>query len=477
MAWQGRVTGTLGRSVLAPLVLAAVLVVASVPAAAVPLAPAASADAVGGKALPPAKAYVLVDVTTGNVLAAHNEHERLRPASLTKLLTALIAVTYLPAEATIAGTKQSWDAYPDKVGIERGVAWPLEEVLQALLVMSANDAAYAIAQRVSGSLGAFGAVMDRSARQIGMSDDPVFHDPAGLDGSEGVGGGNYVSARDLAIAGRDVLKVPVLAKIVKELSYHFVDPTGQAHWLSSANYAFLSQQPGAIGVKTGFTDAAGYCVMGAATRRGRTMLAVVMDGYNPNQTAMDLVNDGFATPVAEEPTAGRLPPPALPTPPATKSGAAAANGAHEQTGLASSGLGRTSHRGAPSSSAPGPAPAGPGEAHNARRATAGPRSSRLLASAAASPAASRGPRGGLGAVVGTLPGTLLVLAAATACLVGLAEALKLNRLRRAQPLALRTTRRTTAWVTTLGGSRRHRDDLVASYSRHERHPDPRRLDH
>jgi hypothetical protein len=71
-------------------------------------------------------------------------------------------------------------------------------------------------------------------------------------------------------------------------------------------------------------------------------------------------------------------------------------------------------------------------------------------------------------VVGTLPGTLLLLVAATACLAGLAEYLKLGRLRRAQPLTSRPGHRALAWVTTLGGSGRHRDELVASYSRHER---------
>lgn len=392
------------------------------------------------RAGPEAKAYVLVDVSTGNVLASYHEHQRLRPGSLTKVLTALVAATYLPADAAVTGTKQSGDAYPDNVGMQNGVAWPLAEVLQSLLVMSANDAAYALAQRVSGSLSAFGLVMDRSARQIGMSDDPVFHDPAGLDGAEGIGGGNYVSARDLAVAGRDLLRVPLLAGIVKEKSYHFVDPTGANHWLASANYSFLYDQPGAIGVKTGFTYAAGYCVMGAATKDGRTMLAVVMDGYNPNQTAMDLVEEGFATPVADEPHADRLPAPSLPTP-----------ALPHPTARAGAGHGHS-------------APAG-----GAREREAAP----THLSAASRPAPGNHARRGLTAVLGTLPGTLLVLVAATACLVGLGEYLKLARLRRAQPLNLPSSPRTMAWVTTLGGSRRHRDDLVASYSRHERQHDGR----
>jgi serine-type D-Ala-D-Ala carboxypeptidase (penicillin-binding protein 5/6) len=265
--------------------------------------------------MPAAKSYVLVDENTGNVLAGHDERLRLPPASLTKVLTALIAYTYLPPDARVAGTTVSEAVYPNRVGIEVGVAWPLDEILQSLLVLSANDAAYAIADRISGTLRAFAPVMDRSAQQIGMSDNPQFHDPAGLDGTEGFDGGNLVSARDLAIAGRDLLHVPELAKIVREQSDRFVDPKGQVHWLPSMNFDFLADYSGAVGVKTGFTDRAGVCIMAAATRDNRTMLAVVMNGYNPGQTAMDLLDQGFATPVSGEPTADRLPPVALPKPP------------------------------------------------------------------------------------------------------------------------------------------------------------------
>ena len=265
--------------------------------------------------VPHALSYVLVDVGTGNVLAGYNEHMRLSPASLTKVLTALIAVTYLSPNAGVAGTTVSENVYPNRVGIEKGVAWPLPEILQSLLVFSANDAAYAIADRISGTLRGFAPVMERSAAQIGMSDDPVFHDPAGLDGPLGFEGGNLVSARDMAIAGRDLLAVPQLAQIVREKNYHFVDPKGHPVWLPSMNFGFLDTYPGAIGIKTGFTDRAGDCIMAAAVRGNRTMLAVVMNGYNPTQSAIDLLNYGFATPVAAEPKNDRLPPRALPSPP------------------------------------------------------------------------------------------------------------------------------------------------------------------
>jgi D-alanyl-D-alanine carboxypeptidase (penicillin-binding protein 5/6) len=150
--------------------------------------------------LPEARSYVLVDANTGDVLAGYHERVRAPPASLTKVLTALIAVGYLTPRQSVAGTAISESAYPNRVGMEKGVGWPLGEVLASLLVYSANDAAYALAQRVGGSLAGFVPIMQLAARQMGMADHPVLRDPAGLDGSEGFRGGNLVSARDLAVA-------------------------------------------------------------------------------------------------------------------------------------------------------------------------------------------------------------------------------------------------------------------------------------
>ncbi len=350
--------------------------------------------------LPEAKAYVLVDVGTGNVLAGYNERRPLPPASLSKVLTALIAVTYLPPGATVTATAATERVYPNRVGMEVGKAWPLAEVLHALLIMSANDAAYAIATRISGQVRDFGAVMARSAAQIGMSDHPVLHDPAGLDGTEGTGGGNLVSARDLAIAGRDLLFVPELARIVAESSYHFVDPTGQLHWLAGTNYAFMVSYPGAIGVKTGFTDLAGACIMAAARRGGRTMLAVVLDGYNPTQTAIDLLNLGFATPPSQEAATDHLPGVALPKPPAAPAKANPRPGPAGRMPAAPAGRGPKA--------APGPAGRAPGLASAARRAGRGRGASQALR---------------------TWPAELALLASLAAIAYALSEVARANRAR------------------------------------------------
>jgi D-alanyl-D-alanine carboxypeptidase len=420
-------------------------------------------------ALPPSAAYVLVDVNTGNVLAADNEHLRLPPASLTKVLTALIAVNYLRAGAGVRGTKESLEAYPNDVGIEKGVAWPLHDVLESLLVLSANDAAYALAQRVSGSLAAFASVMQRSAKQIGMTDSPVFHDPAGLDGTEGFEGGNLVSARDLAIAGRDLLDVPELARIVVQDGYHFVDPTGAAHYLPSMNNLFLESYPGAIGIKTGFTDKAGSCIMAAARRQGRTMLAVVMNGYNPTQSAIDLLNEGFQTPVGSEPTKDRLPLPALPSPVALSKlslhhlSSHHVRPAHHPRAGTNLGAAQTPQ----SPRRAGPVALGSGAGAGA------------VGSGAAAPS-----RHGLSSVLAAWPAQVLLYLAAAAALFALWELWSLQQVygqgRRShrssrpgpgpvRPVPMRPATTRPGPMSSIAGGRRRREQLVASYRSHE-HP-------
>src|SRR6202040_2869973 len=134
-----------------------------------------------------------------------------------------------------------------------------------------------------------------TAANLGFADDPVLNDPAGLDGPQGVEGGNLVSARDLAMATRALLTQPTLAPIVATPIYYFTGPDGFHHRLTNHNKLFLTTYAGGIGVKTGYTRRAGHCLIAAARRDGRTMIAVVMNSGNPTQAAKDLLDKGFAT--------------------------------------------------------------------------------------------------------------------------------------------------------------------------------------
>lgn len=257
--------------------------------------------------LPPPKAWALVDADTGNVVGAGNDRTPLPPASLTKVITALAAGNLAP-DAPVSISDRAAAAPADKLMLKSGSVWTADEMLRALLLSSANDAAVALAERVGGTLEGFQPVFARTALGLGLVDHPVLMDPAGLDGPDGVEGGNLVSARDLAIAGRALLSVPALATIVATPVYYFDGPDGIHHRLTNHNKLFLTTYPGAIGVKTGYTKRAGGCLMGAARVGGRTMLAVVLNSANPTADVKRLLDQGFATDVASESIVDQLPP-------------------------------------------------------------------------------------------------------------------------------------------------------------------------
>jgi len=252
---------------------------------------------------------MLIDLSTNRVLLQQNVHTPLPPGSLTKILTAMIAYDWLPHDSQIAADATAAAVTPERIGMVAGQKWPFSMTMQALLVYSANDAAYALAEKVGGSLAGFVPIMQYAAAQIGMRDHPVLRDPAGLDGTEGFDGGNRISAWDLATAGRDLMANPALAAIVAMKKLAFTAPNGTVYGLHNQNLYFLNTFPGAIGVKTGYTDRAGFCVVEEADRGGRRMMAVVLNGKNSYQTAAYLLNEGFALPAAAEPPhAPGLPP-------------------------------------------------------------------------------------------------------------------------------------------------------------------------
>jgi len=287
---------------------------------------------------PPAKAELLADLDTGRVLVAQNVHAPLPPASLTKIVTALVAADWLGGAPPVPVSARAANVSPDKVGMKAGQVWPFDITMHALLISSSNDAAYALAELVSGSLENFEATMQDAAQQMGMQDHPVLRDPAGLDGSEGLGGGNLLSAWDVAVAARNLMANPYLAGIVAEKSFRFTGPDGIVYEIASHNRAFLNSYPGGDGVKTGYTVPAGVCVAAAAARGNRHMLAVVMNGEFPDKTAGMLLDQGFATaPQAEPIMDPTLPPVSEPAPPDPVAKFRPPSGASSQTAPAPGG--------------------------------------------------------------------------------------------------------------------------------------------
>ena len=273
------------------------------------VAPGAAQDASTTTAAPPPpKAWVLVDADTGAVVSASNDREPKPVASLSKIITALAVVNTLEKGTDVPVSLRAEGMPARKINMKAGQVWTVEDSLASLLLSSANDAAVALAERVSGSVEAFQRELMRTAERVGMQDMPVLQDPAGLDDEFSVGGGNLISARDLAIAARALLAERRLADLVATVNVRFFGGDGIHHSLTNHN-RLLSTYPGAIGVKTGFTKRSGRCLVAAAQRDGRTMIAVVVDTYDMYGAATRLLDQGFATPV-DEAAADRLPDPA-----------------------------------------------------------------------------------------------------------------------------------------------------------------------
>lgn len=293
------------RAVFVASIAAAIAVTPLSPAHAVdPVLPTAPAPQVGPPAGPPPKAYIVVDQATGRVMAASNDRQPLPPASLTKVITALAAVAALPPTAKVPVSERAAAMPAHKLNMKAGSVWPLDQTLRGLLLSSANDTAAAVAERVSGSLENFQTSLDDLAAQLKMADTPVLQDPAGLDDWASVRGGNLVSARDLAIATRALLANDQLAPIVATPVARFTDPSGVARKLTNHN-KMIFRYFGTVGVKTGFTKKSGRGLIAAATRNGRTEIAVVMNVADTYGWATALLDAAFAAPM---PTTGdRLP--------------------------------------------------------------------------------------------------------------------------------------------------------------------------
>ncbi len=238
----------------------------------------------------PLRSGLLFNVNTGQVLWARNPHQRVPIASLTKMMTALLVVAHTRPSDEVLITEQAVHFTGSGMGV-----LPLHKhalvrtLLYGLLLPSGNDAAIALAQHVAGSVDRFIAMMNARARAMGLT-CTHFRTVSGV-----VDHGNYSCTRDLAVLAHAVLEQPLLAKIVATPTA--VEPLPIKHgrvWLDNNNPLLIEHYPGTDGVKTGWTHAAGQCLV-AAARRGRTWLGIVL--LNSGNTALQgrqMLNAGFA---------------------------------------------------------------------------------------------------------------------------------------------------------------------------------------
>ena len=237
-----------------------------------------------------AAAYLLQDYHTGKVLAENNADAKLAPASLTKIMTVYVVFTelsngHLHLEDMVTISEKAWKTSGSRMFVELGNQIKVEDLLKGVIIQSGNDASVALAEHVGGNEETFAEMMNQHAIRLGMANSH-FKNSDGLPVED-----HYTTARDLAI---------LTTALIKEFPDYY-------RWFSQKEFTFnkitqqnrnklLSRDESVDGVKTGFTDDAGYCLVASALREDMRLISVVMGAKSANARANEnqtLLNYGF----------------------------------------------------------------------------------------------------------------------------------------------------------------------------------------
>jgi D-alanyl-D-alanine carboxypeptidase len=235
------------------------------------------------------RAGLLFDLDTGQVLWRKDPTRILPIASVTKIMTALVVADRVPPGSKVRITKQALAYQGSGVGVLPKNKWVgISAMLYGLLLPSGNDAAIALAQRAGKTVPAFVAMMNARADAMGLT-CTRYSTPSGFTDR-----GNHSCAADLAVQARALLDEPRLAKIVARRQAILPFPIkGGKLYLSNHNPLLRQRYPGTLGIKTGFTDAAGRCLVAAVKRNGRRLGVVLLHSPDPGAQAEKLFDRGF----------------------------------------------------------------------------------------------------------------------------------------------------------------------------------------
>jgi D-alanyl-D-alanine carboxypeptidase (penicillin-binding protein 5/6) len=237
-----------------------------------------------------AKAYVLVDYASGQVLAGSGIDDRHEPASLTKLMTAYVVFAALKEGRLkltdpVTISERAWRSEGSRSFINVGTQVPVDVLLKGMIVQSGNDASIALAEHVGGTEAAFVDIMNAYAKRLGMT-NTHFADASGMPSPD-----HYSTARDLATLSRALIRdFPEYYGLFSLREYTWNNIKQQNR------NGLLDRDPSVDGLKTGHTETAGYCLIGSARRQGARYIAVVIDtsGFKAREDAtLALLNYGF----------------------------------------------------------------------------------------------------------------------------------------------------------------------------------------
>jgi D-alanyl-D-alanine carboxypeptidase (penicillin-binding protein 5/6) len=229
-----------------------------------------------------------MDAASGRVLYSNNCHDRLSPASLTKIMTALLVVETGDLNKKVKASENAVKTPESTIYLQPGEILTRQELLYACMLHSANDAATALAESVAGNVPTFVKLMNRRAKQLEMR-DTHFRTPHGLETK-----GHYTSAYDLALLTRQAMTNQIFCQVVatKTTSIPWANHT-QDRLLLNEN-RLLYRYQGTIGVKTGYTRHAGNCVVGAAKKGNLVLIAVSLNSPTVYNDLEQMLDFGFA---------------------------------------------------------------------------------------------------------------------------------------------------------------------------------------
>ena len=237
---------------------------------------------------PNSKSAILLDFDTGKILYSKNDNEVLPPASMTKIMSMLLIMERidnktlsLTDEVTISENAASMGG--SQVFLQAGETYKVEELLKGIAIASGNDAVVAMAEKVSGSVSDFVALMNEKAKSLGLT-NTKFLNPHGLDTE-----GHVTTARDMAIIARELIKHTSILKFTSIYEDYLKKSDGSSIWLVNTN-KLVRFYDGVDGLKTGFTKNAGYCLTSTAKKNNTRFITVVMGAETSDKRSSDTVN-------------------------------------------------------------------------------------------------------------------------------------------------------------------------------------------
>jgi len=229
---------------------------------------------------------ILVDINSGKVVIEKNSNEKMKIASLVKIMTALVALEHKNLDEEVLITYRASDIGENTMALSQGEVYTLEELLYGLILNSGNDAAYAIAEGVAGNVETFVKWMNMKAKELNLNNTEIF-DPSGLNDE------TYSTAVDLVKLARYAMQNEDFRKIVGTFSMEL--PYSEKHkYLYLENQTnLLTTYPGVGGIKTGYTEEAGLCLVTYAKNDGIELVGVVLNAVNRKFDMIIMLDYGF----------------------------------------------------------------------------------------------------------------------------------------------------------------------------------------